>query len=149
MVHRNPLHRVTDPVPPQAPRGHAAARGYTYRWQQYTKRFLLENPFCIVCAAPSRCTDHIIPVLQDGSDESAGSDELFWEWWNHQPLCKRCHRLKTDAHDARLKAIRKTLLGGIPFDEIPEDDWRNELIRRSGIWPQWYDLETGRLMSND
>jgi 5-methylcytosine-specific restriction protein A len=74
-------------------RGTANERGYTYRWQQYTKRYLNWNPLCRMCEQVNRITiaelvDHIIPVK--GAD-----DPRFFEESNHQGLCRPCHALKT------------------------------------------------------
>jgi 5-methylcytosine-specific restriction protein A len=81
-------------------RGSAAARGYTYKWQQYSKRFLQQFPICAQCGAPATVTDHIIP--------HKGDMDLFWDRFNHQPLCKRCHDYKTATEDGRFgKKIAK------------------------------------------
>lgn len=63
-------------------------RGYTYRWQQYRKRFLFAHPLCVYCEREGRVelaevVDHIRP--------HGGNDELFWNPENHQGLCKRHH----------------------------------------------------------
>lgn len=70
--------------------GGATARGYTYRWEQYRKGFLQQNPFCCYCyrKTPKVLTvatvvDHIVP--------HQGDQALFWLQTNHQPLCKACH----------------------------------------------------------
>ena len=72
-------------------RGSAAQRGYTYKWQQYSKQFLKQYPLCAVCGAPATVTDHIVP--------HKGDRDLFWDRFNHQPLCKRCHDRKTATED--------------------------------------------------
>lgn len=66
----------------------ATARGYTYQWEQYRKRFLLQHPLCVHCESLGRITaativDHIVP--------HHGNVELFWKQDNHQSLCKCCH----------------------------------------------------------
>lgn len=87
----------------ERPRG-ANARGYTYRWQQYRKRWLEQHPLCgdtlngssdewSECARRKRVTlgtdvDHIQRVT--GPD-----DERFWDQTNHETLCHTCHSLKT------------------------------------------------------
>lgn len=143
-MRRNRQYRRVEPVISQnEERGTAAERGYGSRWRTYSARFLVQNPFCIYCGAESRLTDHIIPVTQDGSDVAGSGDDLFWPCWNHQPLCFRDHRAKTDGHDTRLAGIRKILLEGLEESFEDENDCRNELLRRALIWPRWYDLETG------
>jgi len=148
-MHRNRQYRRRVAVPAvqkNHQRGTAAERGYGSRWRTYSSRFLQENPFCIVCGAESKLTDHIIPVTQDDSDFAGADDELFFEPWNHQPLCCLHHRSKTDGHDKRLAGLRESLLRGLDSIE-DESDRRNELIRRAMIWPKWYDLETGEMMA--
>lgn len=70
------------------PGGGATARGYTYQWEQYRKRFLMVNPLCAYCSKAGRVTeacivDHIVP--------HQGNMDLFWDTRNHQGLCKPCH----------------------------------------------------------
>ena len=77
-------------------------KGYTYRWQIYTKWYKNHNPLCRVCKeknpsvlTPTKDVDHIIPVT--GPD-----DPLFWVYSNHQPLCHSCHSKKT-AQERRVR----------------------------------------------
>ena len=74
----------------------AHSRGYTYKWNQYSKWFLRqpENQFCALCldnscAVISQCVDHIKP-------HSGNRDPLFWERTNHQPACMHCNSVKGD-----------------------------------------------------
>lgn len=71
-------------------------RGYTKRWERYSRRYRRRNPLCVVCLAAARTTsvegkngvtDHIIP--------HRGDMKLFWDPNNHQSLCKPCHDRKT------------------------------------------------------
>lgn len=69
-------------------KGGATARGYTYQWTLYRKRFLLCNPLCCYCehlgvTTEASVVDHIIP--------HQGNQDLFWKPSNHQALCKPCH----------------------------------------------------------
>lgn len=84
----------------------AAERGYGSRWARYRQACLgqAENALCRRCLAAGRVraatdVDHIEPV------ESA-DDPKFWEPANHQPLCHRCHSIKTNTED-REKGRRK------------------------------------------
>lgn len=84
--------------PPQR-RKTAAQRGYSYRWQEYSKRYRRANPLCVMCLAngvstPADCVDHIQAV--ESSD-----DALFWIRSNHQSLCNPCHSLKTQTTDKK------------------------------------------------
>ena len=63
---------------------------YTYKWQQYRKRFLEDHPFC-KCGKLSTVVDHIIPHKLDM--------KLFWAPGNHQAKCKQCHDMKTASTD--------------------------------------------------
>lgn len=74
-------------------RGTAHQRGYTYRWQQYSKQFLKrpENLFCKLqlkgCTNISECVDHIEPP-------AGPKDSLFWDPNNHQAACIHCNSMK-------------------------------------------------------
>ena len=61
---------------------------YDHRWRKHSKLFLSRNPLCKYClqvgkTTRSEVTDHIIP--------HKGDSGLFWDYKNHQPLCKACH----------------------------------------------------------
>lgn len=66
------------------------------KWRAYSKAFRAQNPLCVRCQTagrltPSAVTDHVT---------SHGGDlELFWDPENHQPLCKRCHDVKSAKED--------------------------------------------------
>ena len=77
-------------------RSSASSRGYTYRWREYSKRFLKAHPLCEQCKregrlTPAECVDHIIPA--------AVRSDLFWDSDNHQALCWACHSKKTARED--------------------------------------------------
>jgi 5-methylcytosine-specific restriction protein A len=77
-------------------RGTAAQRGYGYRWQLARIYFLMQYPLCAECGKNGKVVsatvvDHIIP--------HKGNQELFWDTRNWQPLCKRCHDVKTVKED--------------------------------------------------
>src|SRR5262245_59901028 len=60
-------------------RGSAHSRGYDRRWNVERKQFLLDNPFCAICAqsnkeTPATEVDHIIP--------HRGDYDLFWDKTN-------------------------------------------------------------------
>lgn len=88
-------------------RGSAASRGYGHKWQQARDGFLRANPLCkrhedrgeIVAAT---VVDHIVP--------HKGDMELFWRRSNWQPLCKRCHDIKTAMEDGAFG--RRPVAGG-------------------------------------
>ena len=67
-------------------------RGYGSRWQRARLAYLQKHPLCVYCQNAGRTTpadvvDHIIP--------HRGDKELFWDSSNWQPLCKKCHDIKT------------------------------------------------------
>lgn len=91
-------------VRPRDLRPSSSARGYDSRWQAYVRVALAREPLCRRCnsagvASLASLIDHIQPV--DGPD-----DPLFWCESNHQPLCRRCHAIKTHA-DRRAGLTRK------------------------------------------
>lgn len=70
----------------------ATKRGYNYRWQKESRRWLAVNPLCVECKSegrltPATCVDHIKP--------HRGNMQLFWESSNWQGLCDQCHTAKT------------------------------------------------------
>lgn len=74
-------------------RGTAHQRGYTGRWNRYSKWFLKQpgNQICKLridgrCTLAAGCVDHIKPVPPD--------DPLFWEPSNHQASCLVCNSIK-------------------------------------------------------
>ena len=74
-------------------RGTAHQRGYTARWQRYSKWFLRQpdNVFCKLqlpgCANMAQCVDHI-------QAPNGPNDPLFWELSNHQASCLHCNSVK-------------------------------------------------------
>ena len=131
-------------------RGSAASRGYSRRWRNYRVRFLTEYPVCINCQTiAATVIDHILPVLQDGSELAGSADELFWPSWNHQPLCRLCHRMKTDQFDAHLTLNRRSIVTRLETPESETDARRNELVRSAGIWERWLDLATGETVGSE
>lgn len=82
-------------TPDERPNSHQ--RGYNRRWRAYRAGFLLRNPLCVHCQArgiitPGSEVDHIIP--------HRGDTKVFWDYDNHQALCKPCHSRKTMAEVA-------------------------------------------------
>lgn len=78
----------------EARRGTANQRGYTYRWNKYSKWYLRqpENQICKLridqrCKLIAECVDHIVPP--NGPD-----DPLFWDENNHQASCLVCNSIK-------------------------------------------------------
>lgn len=79
-------------------RGNSNQRGYTYKWSKARALFLRLNPFCLDCERKTKglkikanVVDHIVP--------HKGDMKLFWDRSNWQPLCKRCHDIKTATKD--------------------------------------------------
>ncbi len=78
----------------------AFKRGYDNKWRKASKIFLMVNPFCIKCHGEGSITkatvvDHIKP--------HRGVQELFWDEYNWQPLCKKCHDTKTGKEDMKVE----------------------------------------------
>jgi 5-methylcytosine-specific restriction protein A len=74
-----------------ATRGTTAERGYGSRWQQFSRRFLRQNPLCVECEkngkiSPAEVCDHIVP--------HKGDMAKFWEG-PFQGLCVKCHNRKS------------------------------------------------------
>ena len=80
----------------QEDRKGANERGYTYKWQQASKSFLASHPLCVRCEAMGLITE---AAVVDHIKPHRGDKRLFWDRSNWQPLCKRCHDIKTATED--------------------------------------------------
>lgn len=97
------LKRVKDDIPQHMPRETAAARGYSYRWQQASAGWLRAHPLCVHCEREGRVVaatevDHIVP--------HKGDMDIFWDAYGERhpgagwmSLCKSCHSTKTATED--------------------------------------------------
>ena len=70
---------------------------HTSAWQKLRASVLAEDPLCRMCVAEGRVTaaclvDHVLAVKQGGD---------FWSRPNLQPLCNRCHELKSQREGSR------------------------------------------------
>lgn len=78
---------------PEQRRGSAHSRGYNYKWQKYSKRFLKhpDNVICRLqldgCTTFADCVDHIDPP-------NGPNDPRFWDKENHQAACIHCNSVK-------------------------------------------------------
>lgn len=74
----------------------STSRGYDSKWRNERLVYLKTYPLCARCAKkgivePATVVDHIIP--------HRGNKKLFWDKKNWQPLCKKCHDIKTSTED--------------------------------------------------
>jgi 5-methylcytosine-specific restriction protein A len=63
---------------------------YDYEWKKFRIVYIKEHPYCIQCGEPTYAVDHIVPLSKGG-----GKYDLN----NLQPLCLRCHSMKTTSED--------------------------------------------------
>lgn len=85
---------MLDPIQPRRfspPRPSAASRGYGGRWRKIRLAVLRNEPKCRRCDEPATEVDHV-----DGDVGNCDLDNL-------QPLCGRCHRLKTQKEQGALQ----------------------------------------------
>jgi 5-methylcytosine-specific restriction enzyme A len=61
------------------------------RWRKARLDFLATCPSCVDCGQLATTVDHIIP--------HGGNMRMFWNRSNWQPMCKRCHSIKTNKYD--------------------------------------------------
>ena len=103
------------PIKPKTSRRqtNSNAAGYTYRWQQARKIFLMMHPLCVKCGEPATDVDHIVP--------HKGDMALFWNRDNWQPLCHHCHSVKTATEDGgwgrATKNFDKKIISGADEEE--------------------------------
>ena len=120
-------------------RPNAMRRGYSHRWNKHSREFRRRHPICLACVdhhVRVACVDHIIPI-------DSPQDDLLMADWNHEPLCQRCHRNKTELHDERMRSIRHQVVAGLAEMALEQgsDAARNELLQRVDIWDRWLDLD--------
>lgn len=77
-------------------RGSARARGYTTRWEKYSRARLALHPLCVRCLKAGRTT---AGAVTDHEEPHGGDERKFWDSANHQTLCKQCHDRKTATED--------------------------------------------------
>lgn len=77
-------------------RGTAHERGYDARWRKYRKRYLTEQPLCVICAEGGRVVQ---AVVVDHVRAHKGDQALFWDPRNHRAVCARHHNERTDEGD--------------------------------------------------
>jgi 5-methylcytosine-specific restriction protein A len=89
---RCPKHSKQKKAEYQANRSKEFKHLYSHRWNEYSKGRRRRFPLCAEClrqgkTTPAQVTDHI--------QAHKGSYQLFWNYSNHQSLCKECHDKKT------------------------------------------------------
>ena len=87
-------------------------RGYNARWRRSRKRYLQDNPLCVLHLSkgrtvPATVVDHIEP--------HKGNDELFWDKSNWQSVCDLCH----NNHKQRLEKFGDVM--GCDVNGVPDD----------------------------
>jgi 5-methylcytosine-specific restriction protein A len=89
---------------------------HTARWQKLRASILAAEPLCRMCVAEDRVTmaelvDHIKPVKFEGE---------FWDRGNLQPLCTKCHEVKSYAEGSRMPryAMRKAAAPVEPLERV-------------------------------
>lgn len=93
------LHRREQQQWQDRQRGSAHQRGYGYKWQRASKRYLKAHPLCecpecmagVLRVTEATVVDHIKP--------HKGDMALFWDRHNWQSMAKECHDKKTARED--------------------------------------------------
>jgi 5-methylcytosine-specific restriction enzyme A len=80
--------RMPEPKPRKQmhERRHQEKRYNTTAWRKYRVVHLTYHPLCVECNEIAEVVDHIVPVRMGGN---------FWDPYNHQSLCHRCHNAKS------------------------------------------------------
>ena len=102
--HRKAIQQRSD-----AQRGSSTERGYSSAWQRARAYYLSAHPLCRMHeqqgrVEPATVVDHIKP--------HRGDKALFWDSDNWQPLCKRCHDIKTAREDGGFGRLPTARVGG-------------------------------------
>jgi 5-methylcytosine-specific restriction protein A len=77
----------------------ANARGYTYRWQKASKRFLAEHPLCQCPECDEGRRRIRASTVVDHHEPHRGDPEKFWDQSNWRAMAKLCHDAKTARED--------------------------------------------------
>ena len=75
---------------------------YGRRWKAARLSFLKLQPLCVMCKPkiePATVVDHI--------QDHKGDKLMFWDRNNWQPLCKKCHDVKTGIENGYGSAQRE------------------------------------------
>jgi len=67
-------------------------------WLRMRRDFLATYPFCIVCLVQGEYT---VATVADHIERHADDRDLFFDFENLQPLCKRCHDVEKQSHERR------------------------------------------------
>jgi len=74
-------------------------RGYTYRWQQASARFLRDHPLCQCPDCGEGMTRLRAATVVDHRIPHRGEMVKFWDKSNWQAMAKDCHDAKTALED--------------------------------------------------
>lgn len=94
--------RGNDSMKSEPPKRYDSKFYRTTKWFTRRTAVLLDEPTCRHCKENGRITearvvDHIIPRSWGGDD---------YDWDNLQPLCHRCHNIKTNREKKKSKIKR-------------------------------------------
>jgi 5-methylcytosine-specific restriction enzyme A len=78
-------------------------RGYTYRWQQESKAFLLEHPLCQCDDCRDGELRVTVATVVDHHIPHRGDMMVFWDRSNWRAMAKACHDRKTQKETAALR----------------------------------------------
>lgn len=92
VTHQRPRVTQTAPRLYDDRRGSSTQRGYDRQWRKKRAEFLQRFPICRLCMrSRAVLVDHIRPKVDGGTDDE----------YNLQPLCTRCHNIKTGKEKRR------------------------------------------------
>ena len=78
--------------------GTSNEQGYDWKWAKVSKLVRRQEPICRHCKDKlAEMVDHIVPLRQGG--ERLALDNL-------QPLCNKCHGIKTEADKVKFNSTR-------------------------------------------
>jgi 5-methylcytosine-specific restriction protein A len=98
----------------------AASRGYGEAWRKARKGYLRSHPHCIKCAGMGQ---QITATVVDHIKPHRGSQSLFWDKGNWQPLCETHHNSTKQRDEARGYASGSDARGR-PID--PNHPWNSK-----------------------
>lgn len=72
-------------------RGSARQRGYSSRWDAYSKARLAKHPWCVGFPHGYHGTERVLATVTNHIVPVSRSPERFWDEANHESLCTSCN----------------------------------------------------------
>jgi 5-methylcytosine-specific restriction protein A len=75
------------------------------RWKAIKIELFASHPVCAIC-------EEVVATDADHREPHRGNEALFFRKDNVQPLCRQCHRSKTEREKRERELARRGIYGG-------------------------------------